>query len=94
MFVAMPNVHGQYGTDTKPTSPHEISSPFLNEFKHILNLMREYSKKCIKHMILEDMLFRYFNKAPCAPSTFASVSSIFSSILQIKYLYQPHQCLH
>jgi len=53
MFVAMPNVHGQYGTDTKHTSPHEISSPFLNEFKHILNLMREYSKKCIKHMILD-----------------------------------------
>jgi len=37
----------------------------------------------ISHL-LEDMLFRYFNKAPCAPSTFASVSSMFSSILPIK----------
>lgn len=43
----------------------------------------------INHL-LEDMLFRYFNKAPCAPSTFANVSSMFSSILKIKYLYQPH----
>jgi len=46
----------------------------------------------ISHL-LEDMLFKYFNKAPCAPSTFARVSSMFSSILQIKYFCQPHQCL-
>lgn len=42
----------------------------------------------ISHL-LEDMLFRYFNKAPCAPSTFVKVSSMFSSILQIKFLCQP-----
>lgn len=34
----------------------------------------------ISHL-LDDMLFKYFNKAPCAPSTFANVSSMFSSIL-------------
>jgi hypothetical protein len=31
---------------------------------------------------LEEMLFRYLRSCPCAPSTFAKVSSMFSSILQ------------
>lgn len=30
---------------------------------------------------LEEMLFRYLRSCPCAPSTFANVSSMFSSIL-------------
>lgn len=32
--------------------------------------------------LLDDMLFKYLSKAPCAPSTLASVSSMFSSILK------------
>ena len=38
----------------------------------------------INHL-LDDMLFRYLSKAPCAPSTFATVSSMFSSILKSKH---------
>lgn len=34
----------------------------------------------ISHLF-DEMLLRYLSRAPCAPSTFASVSSMFSSIL-------------
>ena len=35
----------------------------------------------ISHLF-DDILFRYLSNAPCAPSTFDRVSSMFSSILQ------------
>lgn len=41
----------------------------------------------ISHL-LDDILFRYLSKAPCAPSTFAIVSSMFSSILPRENVHQ------
>lgn len=41
----------------------------------------------ISHL-LDDILFKYLSRAPCAPSTFANVSSMFSSILQSHYWFK------
>jgi hypothetical protein len=64
MVITSPLSSGQfpvyetiYATENKKTKRKNINT------KKILIIGR----------LLEDMLFKYFNKAPCAPSTFANV---------------------
>ena len=73
----------------KTFSSFLLSFPITSLFSDYATKNRKTIRKNIStkkiliiNHLFEDMLFRYLSKAPCAPSTFARESSIFSSILQ------------
>ena len=64
--------------------PFQLSLPKDYATKNRKTMRKKINTKNILIMshLLDDMLFKYLSRAPCAPSTLANVSSMFSSILK------------